>query len=100
MRTRGSLSGPLVLILIGVVFLIHAISPDFRLADLIGHYWPYALILWGLVALIEVCIRFFTNVPLPRNGVSGGAWVLVVFLALIGSSAFEFQRPDNWFPGK
>lgn len=97
MRTRGSFTGPLVLILLGVVFLVRAISPDFRLASLIGHYWPYGLILWGVVALIEVCIRFTGNGPIPRNGVSGGAWVAVVFVALIGSSAFEFQQQDNWW---
>ena len=96
MRPRGSISGPLVLILVGVVFLIHAISPDFRLADLLAHYWPYGLIIWGIVALVEVCIRSSGTGPIPRNGISGGAWVLVVFIALIGSSAFEFQRPDNW----
>lgn len=96
MRTRGSLSGPLVLILVGFIFLAHEMSPNFRIAELVGHYWPYGLILWGVVALIEVCIRFTANGPIPRNGVSGGGWVLVVFLALIGSSAFEIQRPDNW----
>jgi DUF4097 and DUF4098 domain-containing protein YvlB len=96
MRARGSFSGPLVLILVGFIFLVHEISPNFRLAELVGHYWPYGLILWGVVALVEVCIRFLGNGPIPRNGISGGAWVLVVFLALIGSSAFEMQRPNNW----
>jgi DUF4097 and DUF4098 domain-containing protein YvlB len=96
MRSRGSLTGPLVLILLGFVFLVRAISPDFRIVDLIARYWPYGLILWGLVAFLEVCIRFRGNGPIPRNGVSGGGWALVVFIALFGSSAFEFQRPDNW----
>ena len=81
----------------GFIFLTHAVSPDFRLADLLGHYWPYALIIWGFVALVEVCIRFLGNGPIPRNGVSGPGWLIVVFLAIAGSSAFEFQRPDNLF---
>ena len=96
MRARGSITGPLVLILLGVVFLIHAISPDFRLGDLLARYWPYGLILWGVIALLEVCIRFFGTGPIPRNGVSGGAWALVVVVAILGSSAYEFQRPNNW----
>jgi DUF4097 and DUF4098 domain-containing protein YvlB len=96
MRTRGSLSGPLVLIFVGFVFLIKTISPNFRIVDLLSHYWPYALILWGVIALIEVCIRFLRNAPLPRNGVSGGGWMAVVVLALFGSFVFHFQRPDNW----
>ncbi len=97
MRPRGSITGPLVLILVGIVFLVRAISPEFHLAELLGRYWPYGLILWGLIALVEVCIRFRGNGPIPRNGVSGGGWIVVVLLALIGSSAFEFQRPDNWW---
>jgi len=96
MKSRGSVTGPLVLILVGVVFLVHAITPDFRLADLLAHYWPYALIIWGAIALVEVVIRFLGNGPIPKNGVSGGGWALVIFIAIIGSSAFEFQRPDNW----
>lgn len=97
MRTRDSISGPLVLILVGVVFWIKAVTPGFHMADLAARYWPYALILWGGIAFLEVCIRFVRNAPLPRNGVSGGAWVAVVALAIFGSSAYQFERPDNWF---
>jgi DUF4097 and DUF4098 domain-containing protein YvlB len=95
-RTRGSITAPLVLILLGVLFLARALTPDFQFADLLARYWPYGLILWGVIALVEVCIRFLGNGPIPRNGVSGGGWVIVVFIAVIGSSAFEFQRPGNW----
>jgi DUF4097 and DUF4098 domain-containing protein YvlB len=96
MRARGPLSGPVVLILVGIVFLIRAISPNFRITDLVARFWPYGLILWGVVAFIEVCIRFLRSAPLPRNGVSGGGWIAVMFLAIFGSSVFQFQRPDNW----
>jgi len=96
MRARGSITGPLVLILVGVLFLIRALSPNFHFVDLLSRFWPYGLILWGLIALVEVCIRFLGNGPIPRNGVSGGGWALVIFVAIIGSSAFEFQRPGNW----
>src|SRR5437868_5834388 len=44
MRTRGSLAGPLVLIIIGLLFLIHAISPSFRIGEVFAHYWPFLLI--------------------------------------------------------
>jgi DUF4097 and DUF4098 domain-containing protein YvlB len=96
MRSRGSITGPLVLILLGILFLIRSLSPEFHFMDLLSRFWPYGLILWGLIALVEVCVRFLGNGPIPRNGVSGGGWVLVIFVALIGSSAFEFQRPGNW----
>jgi len=96
MRTRGSLSGPLVLILVGFVFLLRTISPNFRVTDLIARDWPYLLILWGFVSLIEVYIRFRSPGPIPRNGVSGGGWVTVVFLALIGSAFYQWQNPSNF----
>jgi hypothetical protein len=96
MRARGSITGPLVLILLGVLFLIRALSPEFHFVDLLSRFWPYGLILWGVIALVEVCIRFLGNGPIPKNGVTGGGWMLVIFVALIGSSAFEFQRPGNW----
>jgi DUF4097 and DUF4098 domain-containing protein YvlB len=96
MRPRGSITGPLVLILLGILFLIRALSPEFHFADLLARYWPYGLILWGVIALVEVCFRFSGNGPIPRNGVSGGGWAIVVIVALLGSSAFEFERPGNW----
>ena len=67
MRARGSITGPLVLILVGVLFLIRALSPDFHFVDLVSRFWPYGLILWGLIALVEVCIRFLGNGPIPRE---------------------------------
>lgn len=95
MRPRTSLAGPVVLIVLGVLFLIRTISPNFQIMDLVSRYWPYALIIWGVIALIEVFIRFRTNGPLPRNGISGGGWSAIVVLAIIGSFAFHIQRPDN-----
>ena len=78
MRPRGSITGPLVLILIGSVFLIRSIQPDFQIAQLLAHYWPYFLILWGVVALIEVTVRFLSSGPhsnewnIRRRMVPGG----------------------------
>jgi DUF4097 and DUF4098 domain-containing protein YvlB len=96
-RPRGSITAPLVLIAVGAIFLAHAVSPDFPLADLLSHYWPYLLIIWGVIALFEVCVRFLANSPLPANGVSGGGWVLVCFICLIGLGAYEVRRPDAWW---
>jgi DUF4097 and DUF4098 domain-containing protein YvlB len=96
-RGSGSITGPLVLITVGAIFLVHAVSPDFQLADLLAHYWPYLLILWGAIALIEVCVRFAGNRPVPANGISGGAWVFVIFICLAGAAANEMRRPDAWW---
>lgn len=97
MRPRGSVTGPLIIILIGVIFLIHAFTPQFRIADLLILYWPYLLIVWGAVALLEVCFRFFGGRALPTNGISAGSWVFIVFICLIGVAAFEVHRPGNWW---
>lgn len=97
MRPRGSITGPLFIIGLGVIFLLHAISPQFPLVDWLGQYWPYLLILWGTLALIEVSFRSLRSGPVPYNGVSGGAWLVVVLICLVGVSFFEFQRPDSWW---
>ncbi|HMF78846.1 MAG TPA: hypothetical protein VK604_24530, partial [Bryobacteraceae bacterium] len=97
MKARGSITGPVILIAVGLIFLIHAISPSFQIADLVSRYWPYLLILWGTIALIEVCVRFAADRPVPTNGISGGGWVVVLFICIIGSAANEIRRPDTWW---
>lgn len=95
--TRGSVTGPLILIAIGVLFLLHAISPEFQIFDLLVRYWPYLLILWGVIQLVEVCARFAFSRPLPVNGISAGGWLLVVLICVAGLTMFEVRRPDNWW---
>jgi DUF4097 and DUF4098 domain-containing protein YvlB len=97
MRPRGSITAPLVLIAVGVLFLIHAISPSFRIAELVAQYWPFILIFWGVIQLIEISLRTLSGGPIPINGVSGGAWFLVILICLIGLTAHEVRRPDTWW---
>src|SRR5437764_1649658 len=97
MRTRGSLAGPLVLIIIGLLFLIHAISPSFRIGELFAHYWPFLLIFWGLIQIGEISFRFLHGGPIPMNGISGGGWFFVLLLCLAGMATYEVRRPDNWW---
>ncbi len=97
MRHRGSIAGPLVLIAVGVIFLVRAISPNFPIADILALYWPYLLILWGIIALVEVCVRFAAARPIPANGISGGGWFLVVLICLVGAGANEARRTNTWW---
>ena len=97
MRARASVTGPLVLIGIGVVFLIHAVSPEFRIFDLLALYWPYILIGWGLIGLLEVLVAFARGGPIPVNGISGGAWLIVALICLLGLASFEMHRPNTWW---
>jgi DUF4097 and DUF4098 domain-containing protein YvlB len=97
MRYRTSVAGPLVLIAIGVLFLLHAVSPDFHVGEMLAQYWPLLLIVWGVVALLEVCVLALRGAPFPVNGISGGGWLLVVLISIAGLITFEVRRPDTWW---
>lgn len=97
MRPRNSLIGPLLLILIGVLFLLRTIMPDFRLGEIFELYWPYLLIGWGVLALIETVIRFAMGSTIPVNGVSGGAWAIIILICVAGLTSYEATRPGTWW---
>ena len=46
---RASLFAPLLLIGLGVLFLARNVYPDLRLLDYLAKYWPFLLILWGVL---------------------------------------------------
>jgi DUF4097 and DUF4098 domain-containing protein YvlB len=96
MNPRTSYTGPIILIAIGVLFLIHSLSPDFQIAELLSRFWPYLLIAWGTLQLVEICFRFLTNRPLPANGISGSGWLAAVIVCLIGFSAFQIRQASPW----
>lgn len=97
---RGSVVGPLILILIGVVFLLNNLRPELSVIRLTADYWPYLLILWGSLRLIEVAIGAARGRPLPAQGVGGGEWALVVFLTLFGTGVFTFHNRIGPFPAR
>ncbi len=53
MRPR-SITGPLIVIFIGLLFLINNVYPEFFSLARIGDYWPFLLIGAGLIGLVEV----------------------------------------------
>ncbi len=88
---RHSITGPLILVLIGALFLINNLRPDLPMWELVAMYWPFLLIFWGVLRVIEVLWSFWRREPLPR-GLGGGEVVLIVFIALIGSGMFSAHR--------
>jgi hypothetical protein len=94
---RGSLIGPLVLIGIGAAFLIRNVWPEIPILDFLARNWPYILIAWGGLRLIELFVWQSSGKPLPVSGVSGGEWTLVVFLCLFGMMLFQFSKRDTWW---
>lgn len=94
---RGSLIGPIVLILIGAAFLLNNLRPDLSLLRLFASYWPWILIGWGAIRLVELTIWQWRGQPLPRAGISGGEWTFIFFLCLLGGGmALTFNWKERW----
>ncbi len=93
---RRSLAGPLILILIGALFLGENLYPGWITFRWMATYWPFLLIAWGLLRLIEIVYWRLTSRPVPPKGVSGGEWVLVVLICMVGTAFFLVHRrlPD------
>jgi hypothetical protein len=86
---RRSLTGPILLILLGVAFLIYNLRPDIEFFDLLSQYWPFLLIAWGSLRLVEVLVDYFRGSLANASGFTGGEVVLIVFICFIGWGAFE-----------
>jgi hypothetical protein len=79
----------LLLLIIGAVFLWRNLQPDFPMFDLIARYWPFVLIAWGVLRLVEVIIWR----PDPvRGSFTGGEIALIVLITLVGSGLFQAHR--------
>lgn len=82
---RRSITGPLMLLLIGGLFLWRNLHPETPIFDLLALYWPFLLIVWGMLRLIEVAVsrerRYSTF--------TGGEVVLVILICLVGSGMWE-----------
>jgi DUF4097 and DUF4098 domain-containing protein YvlB len=95
-----SITGPFILILIGVYFLLVNIRPDLLQFSRIVDYWPFLLIAAGVVGLIEVLFYVSRGtVPAPRP-LGGGLifWVVVLcfFFAIFGHNRdFRFANFDS-----
>jgi DUF4097 and DUF4098 domain-containing protein YvlB len=94
---RASIVGPIILIAIGVLFLVRNLYPDLPIVDFLASYWPFLLIVWGGLRLVEILFWAMQSKALPINGVSGAEWMVVIFLCLIGSGAYA-ARHSTWFP--
>lgn len=89
---RGSLVAPLLLILIGGVFLVRNIRPEWPLFETLFTWWPVLLIAWGGLRIIEILVSHFTGKPLPSRGISGGEWALVVVITIMGAGVWSAQH--------
>jgi DUF4097 and DUF4098 domain-containing protein YvlB len=98
---RNSFVGPIVLIGVGLLFLANNLRPDLSPWRLIAEYWPYLLIIWGVVRLAEIAWLASRNQPLPKRGVSGGEWGLIIMVSLIASGMwFAFDARERIRTGR
>jgi len=79
-----SITGPLILLLIGVFFLVNNIRPDLISLSRIGDYWPFLLIGAGVIGLIEVLFHASRGSAPPPRPVAGAGifWILLVGLLI------------------
>ena len=98
MRPR-SVTGPLILVVIGVIFLLNNLGHELPLWSWFTDYWPVLLIVMGVVGLVEVLWHVSRNSAIPPRPLAGGAWfwIIVLMLAVWGSnrSGFHFGRMTN-----
>ena len=81
MRQR-SITGPLIVIVIGLLFLVNNLRPDFSPFALVADYWPFLLILAGVIGLVEVLVAVGRGTPAPPRPLGGG-WVFWIILFAI-----------------
>jgi hypothetical protein len=85
---RRSVTGPLLLLLIGGLFLWRNLHPETEVFEVLSQYWPFLLIAWGVLRLIEVVVSRERRYP----GFAGGEIVLIVLICVFGSAMWEGRR--------
>lgn len=94
---RTSIFGPSLLIVIGLLFLMNNLRPDLSVMGTIAQFWPFVLIAWGGIRMVEILITAMRGKPLPASGISGGEWALVFFISLIGFGAHVVNQSAYWW---
>jgi len=90
---RRSLTGPLILIVIGMLFLLRNLGVHLPVWHFFGKYWPLLIILWGVIALIE----HFTALKhgYRTRGLGGGGIFLLILIVVVGLAAHH-SGDVNW----
>src|SRR6516164_2510406 len=82
---RRSLVGPVILILIGLVFLLRNVGVHVPVWHFFGRFWPLLIILWGVFALAEHFIALKHGYQ--TRGLGGGGILLLIFIVIVGVAA-------------
>jgi hypothetical protein len=92
-RYRRSLAGPIVLIVIGCLFLLHNFGVRVPVWHAFGRYWPLLLILWGVVKLVEHAAA--NRQGYRATGIGGGSVLLLLLIIVFGLGA-HYSNDVNW----
>lgn len=92
-RQRRSFAGPLVLIVIGLVFLLRNFGFHIAIFPLFGRFWPLLLILWGVIRLIEYSMA--PRYGYGRSALGAGSIILLLLIVIVGVTAHETSG-YNW----
>ena len=87
--TRHSITGPLILLLIGGLFLWNNFHPEASVFEMLANYWPFLLILWGVLRLIEA---LWPRQSEWRGSFTGGEVVLIILICIIGCGFWAASR--------
>ena len=90
---RRSIFFPLLLIVVGSLFLLRNSGIYMPIGHLFAQYWPVILIGWGVVRLLEYAWARQHNEPAPRTG--GGSIALIILLIVFGTAA-QKSTHMNW----
>jgi DUF4097 and DUF4098 domain-containing protein YvlB len=92
-RYRRSLTGPLIVIIVGLVFLLRNMGVHIPVWHFFGRFWPLLIILWGVIALVE----HFTALRhgYRTRGLGGGGIMLLILIVIVGLAAHH-SSDVNW----
>jgi hypothetical protein len=62
--------------------------------DILSDYWPWLLIGWGALRVVEILNWHRNGQLVPRGGMNGGEWALVIFICLFGSGMYAARNAN------
>src|SRR6185312_2594862 len=92
-RYQRSLAGPIVLIVIGCLFLLHNFGVHLPSWRAFGRFWPLLLILWGVIKLVEHANA--NRQGYRAAGIGAGSVLLLILIIIFGLGA-HYSSDVNW----
>src|SRR6476661_2390745 len=91
-RRPRSIAGPVVLIVLGIVFLMGTMGMLhwLTLGQLYARYWPVLIILWGVIKLVEH--QRAQREGARATGIGVGGVFLLLFLIITGLIASQARH--------